>query len=86
MLGFSTLGLGGYIIEAGLEVSGLNDMREEAVDSMISGMEVDVLHQGNVSIIPNENNNYTKSLEMGRRDIDESVYTVTFGADRVPEQ
>ena len=81
-----TLGLGGYIIEAGLEVSGLNDMREEAVDSMVSGMEVEVLHQGKVSITPNEDNNYTESLVMGRRDIDESVYKVTFGANRIVQE
>lgn len=49
-----TFGVGGYIVEAGLEVSGLNDMREQAIDSMVAGWEVEVLHQGSLALIPQD--------------------------------
>jgi hypothetical protein len=74
-----TYGLGGYIIEAALEVSGLNDMREQAVDSMVSGWEVELLHQGQTTLIPGVDDTYQWSLEMATS---ESKYKVTFKADR----
>ena len=74
-----TFGLGGYIILAGLEISGLNDMREQAVDSMVAGWEVEVLHQGSTALLPGTTSAYEWPLEMATS---ESRYKVTFKADR----
>lgn len=46
--------MGGFIIEQAIEVSGLNDMREQAVDSMVAGWEVEVLHQGSLVLLPGD--------------------------------
>ena len=75
-----TLGLGGYIISAGLEASGLNDMREQAIDSMVAGWEVEVLHEGRTSLLPSTENTYKWSKEMHT---EESRYKVTFKANRI---
>jgi hypothetical protein len=74
-----TFGLGGYIILAGLEVSGLNDMREQAVDSMVAGWEVEVLHQGSTALLPGTASAHEWPLEMATS---ESRYKVTLRADR----
>jgi len=57
------LQVGLHIILAGLEVSGLNDMREKAVDSMVAGWEVEVLHQGSTALLPGTANAYEWPLE-----------------------
>jgi hypothetical protein len=75
-----TFGLGGYIILAGLEVSGLNDMREQAIDSMVAGWEVEILHEGQTALLPAATNTYEWPLEMATN---ESRYKITFKADRV---
>lgn len=75
-----TFGMGGYIISAGLEVSGLNDMREEAIDSMVSGWEVEVLHKGKTSLLPNTNDTYVWDKTLTT---DESKYKIYFKADRI---
>jgi hypothetical protein len=65
-----TGGVGGYIVEFGLESSGLNDMREEAVNAMVSGWEVECLHEGTWQW-PTQN----MSLDMNGP---ESEYQLTF--------
>ena len=40
----------GLFIATGLEASGLNDMREELVNSMVSSWEIEVLHEGSFSL------------------------------------
>lgn len=74
-----TFGLGGYVILAGLDVAGVNDMREQAVDSMVAGWEVEVLHQGRIALSPGAADTYELPLEMATS---ESRYKVTFKADR----
>lgn len=71
-----TCGLGGFIILAALEISGLNDMREEAIDSLVSGWEIELLHVNKTKFIPPNINNVS-SLHMGWPE-DESEYQVWF--------
>ena len=80
MIDAFTLGLGGFIIEAGLEVSGLNDMREEAVDSMVSSWEIELLHQDQAVLSLRQNGTYNlPSLDMKTS---ESEYKITFEVQR----
>lgn len=78
-----TCGTGGFIILAALEVSGLNDMREQAIDSLVSGWEVEILHEDGTTIQPNTIRSnmwpFIWELDMAT---DESRYKVTFIADR----
>jgi hypothetical protein len=77
-----TFGLGGYIILAGLEVSGLNDMREQAIDSMVSGWEVELLHEDDTRLQPDAITDFPCEWSLTMM-TDESEYRITFGADRV---
>ena len=82
--GLSAIGLAGlpvglHIILARLQVSGLNDKRQQAVDSMVAGWEVEVLHQGSTALLPGTTSAYEWPLEMATS---ESRYKVTFKADR----
>ena len=54
-------------------------MREQAVDSMVAGWEVEVLHQGSTALLPGTASAYEWPLEMATS---ESRYKVTFKADR----
>ena len=74
-----TFGLGGYLIEAGLELSGVNDMREQAIDSMVASWEVEILHEGKVQIRPPAEDTFSHLLRMRT---DESEYHVNFVIDR----
>jgi hypothetical protein len=74
-----TFGLGGYLIEAGLELSGVNDMREQAIDSMVASWEVEILHEGKVKITPPEKDTFPHPLRMKTN---ESEYQVNFVIDR----
>jgi hypothetical protein len=74
-----TFGLGGYLIEAGLELSGVNDMREQAIDTMVASWEVEILHEGKVRITPPEEDTFQHPLRMKT---DESEYRVSFVFDR----
>jgi hypothetical protein len=74
-----TFGLGGYLIEAGLELSGVNDMREQAIDTMVASWEVEILHEGKVRIAPPEEDTFQHPLRMKT---DESEYQVNFVIDR----
>lgn len=46
LINIYTGGVGGYLVEFALEASGLNDMREQAINSLVSGWEVELLHEG----------------------------------------
>jgi hypothetical protein len=74
-----TFGLGGYLIEAGLELSGVNDMREQAIDSMVASWEVEILHEGKVQITPPAEDTFPHPLRMKTN---ESEYQVNFVIDR----
>jgi hypothetical protein len=74
-----TFGLGGYLITAGLELAGVNDMREQAIDSMVASWEVEILHEGKVKMTPPEDNSIEHPLSMKT---DESEYRVNFVVDR----
>ena len=74
-----TFGLGGYLIEAGLELSGVNDMREQAIDSMVASWEVEILHEGKVQIRPPAEDTFSHLLPMKTK---ESEYHVNFVIDR----
>jgi hypothetical protein len=74
-----TFGLGGYLILAGLEISGVNDMREQAVDTMVSGWEIEILHEGQVTMNPPSEDLIEYPLRMKTK---ESEYQVTFVIDR----
>jgi hypothetical protein len=74
-----TFGLGGYLIEAGLELSGVNDMREQAIDSMVASWEVEILHEGKVQITPPAEDTVSHPLRMKTN---ESEYQVDFVIDR----
>ena len=74
-----TFGLGGYLIEAGLELAGVNDMREQAIDSMVASWEVEILHEGKVQITPSAEDSVPHPLRMKTN---ESEYQVNFVIDR----
>lgn len=74
-----TFGIGGYLITAGLEISGVNDMREQAVDTMVSGWEVEILHEGQVNMNPPSEDLIEHPLSMKTN---ESEYQVIFVIDR----
>lgn len=46
LINIFTFGIGGYIIEIGLEASGLNRMREQAINSLITGFEFELICEG----------------------------------------
>jgi hypothetical protein len=79
MVDVFTFGLGGYLIEAGLELAGVNDMREQAIDSMIASWEVEILHEGKVQIRPPAEDSFPHPLRMKTN---ESEYQVNFVIDR----
>ena len=74
-----TFGLGGYLIEAGLELSGVNDMREQAIDTMVASWEVEILHEGKVQLTPPAEDSSLHPLRMKTK---ESEYQVNFVIDR----
>jgi hypothetical protein len=77
-----TLGLGGYLIEAGLEIAGVNDMREEAIDTMVAGWEVEILHEGKMQLAPPTEDTFAYPLRMKTA---ESEYEVNLVIDRQME-
>ncbi|MBT8330899.1 MAG: hypothetical protein KJP06_01100 [Deltaproteobacteria bacterium] len=79
MVNAFTFGLGGYLIEAGLELSGVNDMREQAIDTMVASWEVEILHEGKVQITPPAEDTLPHPLRMKTN---ESEYQVNFVIDR----
>jgi len=78
---------GGVLLNIALEASGVNDMREEAIDALVSSFEVEVLHEGKITIRPGQvqdqfvGNVYKKSKTFVS---DESKYKTTFELERIP--
>ena len=74
IVSFYTFGAAGIIIETGLEVSGLNDMRDQAINGMVTGREISYLDKGQTDLITS-GQRIENRVEMAG---DESRYAVTF--------
>ena len=71
-----TGGVGGYVVDLALEVSGLNDLREQAINSLVTSWEVDLLHHRTHCYVLDPNVVFSVSgIDFADQ---ESAYSMTF--------